>query len=139
MQQFSEIKPTRQTTPPPQKDPLQVIAEQLPAVKKASEKDKKAVKDKIGETEVPDWALCPISQEIMTDPVIVQGSGQTYDRVSISSHFVEYHKKNDPITGLMLTGDDFTLKPNISTRDAIEDWVATHTKEADPQASPSIT
>lgn len=31
--------------------------------------------------------LCPISMDIMLDPVVVGGSGNTYDRKSIEKHF----------------------------------------------------
>ena len=31
--------------------------------------------------------LCPISMDIMQDPVVVGGSGNTYDRKSIEKHF----------------------------------------------------
>ena len=35
---------------------------------------------------IPDHFLCPISGDLMTDPVLIQ-SGQTYERVIIEKHF----------------------------------------------------
>lgn len=120
----------------PQKDPLEAILEQLPAAIETSEKEQKSINDKIGEdVEIPKWMLCPISREIMTDPVTVKGSGQTYDRVSISRYFIQYHKKNDPNTGIVLSGSDFTLTPNSTTREAIEQWVKANTKKPAEQTS----
>ena len=42
--------------------------------------------------------LCPISYEIMEDPVILVESGQTYDRENITK-WVET-KRTDPISGI---------------------------------------
>ena len=36
--------------------------------------------------EVPDFLTCPISDELMEDPVILE-SGFTYERSSIEKHF----------------------------------------------------
>lgn len=46
--------------------------------------------------DVPDFLKCPISDELMEDPVVIQ-SGHTYEKAMIEKHF----KKNgatDPIT-----------------------------------------
>ena len=46
--------------------------------------------------DVPDFLKCPISDELMKDPVVIQ-SGHTYEKAMIEKHF----KKNgatDPIT-----------------------------------------
>ena len=44
--------------------------------------------------------LCPISMQIMQDPVIVTGSGNTYDRKSIERHFQHFYR--DPLNNTEL-------------------------------------
>ena len=62
--------------------------------------------------------ICPISQEIMEDPVIT-ADGHTYDRASISI-WLQNHNTS-PITGLPLR--DKVLIPNISLRYLIREYV----------------
>ncbi|EFJ24574.1 hypothetical protein SELMODRAFT_414754 [Selaginella moellendorffii] len=66
----------------------------------------------------PALFLCPISLEIMRDPVIVC-TGQTYDRPSIEKWIRDGHR-SCPITMLHL--HDLTLIPNIIVRQLIEAW-----------------
>lgn len=48
--------------------------------------------------EPPEEYLCPISLEIMTDPVIMVETAMTYDRGSIEQHFASGHD-NCPLSG----------------------------------------
>ncbi|XP_071691738.1 U-box domain-containing protein 26-like [Rutidosis leptorrhynchoides] len=72
--------------------------------------------------QIPYHFRCPISLELMTDPVIV-GTGQTYDRSSIES-WIATGNTTCPVTRLPLT--DFTLIPNHTLRRVIQDWCVTN-------------
>ena len=62
----------------------------------------------------PNWFLCPITLELMTDPVILS-SGQTYERSAITA-WLRTHKK-DPVSNAPLT--NFNLTPNMALRHSI--------------------
>ena len=68
--------------------------------------------------EVPDDYICPITAEIMTDPVST-ADGFTYERTAIS----EWLRTNDtsPSTGATL--ESKTLVPNLSLRSIIRSFV----------------
>ncbi|GAB4852979.1 U-box domain-containing protein 26 [Ancistrocladus abbreviatus] len=68
--------------------------------------------------QIPYHFRCPISLELMRDPVTVC-SGQTYDRASIES-WVATGNTTCPVTRVHLT--DFTLIPNHTLRRLIQDW-----------------
>ena len=61
---------------------------------------------------VPDELCCPISFELMVDPVMLVASGQTYERANIK----EWLETNDtdPLTGDKL--GDKTLRDNFFAR-----------------------
>ncbi|KAG4925606.1 hypothetical protein JHK87_051146 [Glycine soja] len=67
---------------------------------------------------IPHEFLCPITLEIMTDPVIVT-SGQTYERESIKKWFQSNHntcpKTRQPLEHL-------SLAPNRALKSLIEEW-----------------
>ncbi|KAK6143543.1 hypothetical protein DH2020_023891 [Rehmannia glutinosa] len=68
--------------------------------------------------QIPYYFRCPISLELMRDPVTVC-TGQTYDRSSIES-WVATGNTTCPVTRAPLT--DFTLIPNHTLRRLIQDW-----------------
>ncbi|XP_051146577.1 U-box domain-containing protein 26-like [Andrographis paniculata] len=68
--------------------------------------------------QIPYHFRCPISLELMHDPVTVC-TGQTYDRSSIES-WVATGNTTCPVTRAPLT--DFTLIPNHTLRRLIQDW-----------------
>lgn len=68
--------------------------------------------------QIPYHFRCPISLELMCDPVTVC-TGQTYDRCSIES-WVATGNTTCPVTRSPLT--DFTLIPNHTLRRLIQDW-----------------
>ncbi|KAK7392697.1 hypothetical protein VNO78_21141 [Psophocarpus tetragonolobus] len=70
------------------------------------------------EIEVPPFFLCPISLQLMKDPVTVS-TGITYDRDSIEKWL--FHSKNDtcPVTKQPLLPD---LTPNHTLRRLIQAW-----------------
>jgi hypothetical protein len=73
-----------------------------------------------GENELPAPFLCPISLDIMRDPVIVAGSGNTYDRQSIERHFQTRY--TDPMTNMDLRkGSERKLVSNNNLRSQIDE------------------
>ena len=68
--------------------------------------------------QIPYHFRCPISLELMRDPVTVS-TGQTYDRASIES-WVATGNTTCPVTRALLT--DFTLIPNHTLRRLIQEW-----------------
>ncbi|CAN8285057.1 unnamed protein product [Cochlearia groenlandica] len=71
------------------------------------------------EIEIPPFFLCPISLEIMKDPVIVS-TGITYDRDSIEKWLFTGKKSSCPVTKQVITGVDLT--PNHTLRRLIQSW-----------------
>eukprot|EP00249_Psilotum_nudum_P016109 c25661_g1_i1 orf=536-2569(+) len=72
--------------------------------------------------QIPDEFKCPISLDLMRDPVIV-ATGQTYDRASIT-RWIEDGQSTCPKSGLKLihTG----LIPNYALRSLISQWCQQH-------------
>lgn len=68
--------------------------------------------------QVPYHFRCPISLELMRDPVTVS-TGQTYDRASIET-WVATGNSTCPVTRSNLT--DFNLIPNHTLRRLIQEW-----------------
>ncbi|KAH0460089.1 hypothetical protein IEQ34_010752 [Dendrobium chrysotoxum] len=72
----------------------------------------------ITELIIPDHFQCPISLDLMKDPVTAT-TGITYDRESIEK-WLEMDKSTCPVTNKELTVED--LIPNHSIRRMIQDW-----------------
>ncbi|KAL6838884.1 hypothetical protein ACP4OV_031320 [Aristida adscensionis] len=70
--------------------------------------------------EPPQLFLCPISMELMADPVTVS-TGVTYDRRSIERWFFKYGKTTCPATMQRLTS--FDLTPNHTLKRVISSWL----------------
>jgi F-box/WD-40 domain protein 7 len=68
--------------------------------------------------QVPVHFSCPITFELMRDPVFI-ASGHTYDRRSIAKWFQQGHK-TCPSTGQRLRNTEIT--PNFALRNAILEW-----------------
>ncbi|RLM75708.1 E3 ubiquitin-protein ligase PUB23-like [Panicum miliaceum] len=64
--------------------------------------------------------LCPISMELMEDPVTVS-TGVTYDRRSIERWFFKYGKTTCPATMQRLSS--FDLTPNHTLKSVISSWL----------------
>ncbi|KAI8562898.1 hypothetical protein RHMOL_Rhmol03G0071200 [Rhododendron molle] len=71
------------------------------------------------EIEVPPFFLCPISLEMMKDPVTIP-TGITYDRESIEKWLFTEKNKNCPVTKQVLSNPDLT--PNHTLRRLIQSW-----------------
>lgn len=69
-------------------------------------------------SEAPDEFLCPISREVMSDPVIA-ADGYSYERESIES-WIRGKTKTSPMTNLPLLTT--LLTPNRSLKMAIARW-----------------
>ncbi|XP_019187064.1 PREDICTED: E3 ubiquitin-protein ligase PUB23-like [Ipomoea nil] len=78
------------------------------------------------EIQVPPYFLCPISLEIMKDPVTVS-TGITYDRENIEKWIFSGKNNTCPVTkqGIM-DGDVGELTPNIILRRYIQSWCTLH-------------
>jgi hypothetical protein len=82
---------------------------------KAVDEEQTSVPDHIS---VPDYMLCPVSQLIMTDPVMAQ-DGQNYDRYSIETWFAT-GKVSSPLTGQLFVTP--RLYSNHCLREQIAQW-----------------
>ncbi|KAG9448193.1 hypothetical protein H6P81_014321 [Aristolochia fimbriata] len=99
-----------------------------------NKKSKKSlICQEIGETfvTIPKDFCCPISLDLMKDPVIVS-TGQTYDRFSIARWMEEGHC-TCPKTGQMLSHT--RLVPNRALRGLISQWCNAHGIPFDPPES----
>lgn len=75
------------------------------------------------EVDVPHYFLCPVSLEIMRDPVTLC-SGITYDRESIEQWIFSSKNKTCPITRQPLP--DLDMTPNHTLRRLIQAWCVTN-------------
>ena len=64
-----------------------------------------------------DGATCPITLTLMTDPVMLLGDGQTYERSAIESWLNQGHKTS-PLTGSEIS--NFRLMPNYAMKSTID-------------------
>lgn len=92
------------------------------------------ITQEIGDTfiTVPKDFCCPISLDVMRDPVIIS-TGQTYDRTSISRWMEEGHC-SCPKTGQVLAHP--RLVPNRALRNLITQWCTAYGITLDPPDSP---
>ncbi|KAG2249074.1 hypothetical protein Bca52824_088702 [Brassica carinata] len=84
--------------------------------------------------ELPNDFRCPISLEIMSDPVIIQ-SGHTFDRVSIQ-RWIDSGNRTCPITKLPLS-ENPSLIPNHALRSLISNFAHVSPKQEDHSHSQS--
>lgn len=76
--------------------------------------------------EVPPFFLCPISLQVMKDPVTVS-TGITYDRESIEKWLFSGKNNTCPVTKQVLSGTD--LIPNVTLRRLIQAWCAVNASQ----------
>lgn len=86
-----------------------------------------------GVLNIPDDFKCPISLDLMKDPVII-ATGQTYERLCIQK-WLESGKKTCPKTGVSLTHTHLT--PNHVLRSVIAEWCTVHGVEMPKKRSKS--
>ncbi|XP_023372589.1 WD repeat, SAM and U-box domain-containing protein 1 isoform X2 [Otolemur garnettii] len=75
-------------------------------------------------SEMPDEFICPITRELMTDPVIAS-DGYSYEREAMES-WISKKKRTSPMTNLVLPS--LVLTPNRTLKMAINRWLETHQK-----------
>lgn len=80
--------------------------------------------------EVPQFFICPISLQIMTDPVTAI-TGITYDRSSIERWFFSDHNATCPVTNQPLPKDS-EMTPNHTLRRLIQAWCTTNAVDRIP-------
>ncbi|KAG6542127.1 hypothetical protein Mapa_016479 [Marchantia paleacea] len=78
--------------------------------------------EKFSSAEIPDDFRCPISLELMKDPVIL-ATGQTYERACIQKWLDDGHR-SCPTTRVPLP--HYSLTPNYVLRSLIAQWCETH-------------
>ncbi|KAM4697891.1 WD repeat, SAM and U-box domain-containing protein 1 [Rhinophrynus dorsalis] len=77
-------------------------------------------KMKTGSSEIPDEFMCPITWEVMTDPVIAS-DGYSYERKAIENWIST--KRTSPMTNLPL--ENLLLTPNRTLKMALNRWLDT--------------
>ncbi|KAJ0790625.1 putative U box domain, armadillo-like helical, Zinc finger, RING/FYVE/PHD-type [Helianthus annuus] len=88
------------------------------------------------EMEFPQDFRCPISMEIMKDPVIIS-TGVTYERKNIQKWFFSYKKTTCPAT--MQSVENFDITPNHTLKRLIFAWHNSHSpSSSSPSCSPSF-
>ncbi|KAK4736789.1 hypothetical protein R3W88_000486 [Solanum pinnatisectum] len=91
------------------------------------------------DVEVPDYFLCPISMQLMRDPVTTS-TGITYDRENIEKWLFKCKNTTCPITKQELLTIDLT--PNHTLRRVIQSWCilnSSHGVERIPTPKPQVT
>ncbi|XP_051134502.1 E3 ubiquitin-protein ligase PUB23-like [Andrographis paniculata] len=95
-----------------------------------------AVMDGDDEIEIPTYFRCPISMELMKDPVTV-ATGITYDRHAIEKWlFSGRRTATCPVTNQVLSTTDLT--PNHTLRRLIQAWCATNAVDRIPTPEPPV-
>ena len=84
---------------------------------------------KIQRREVPDEYCCPITCELMKEPVLCMEDGQTYERCAIEQWFSRPGAKTSPSTGATLAST--TLAPNYALKSLIAGWKAQRSRARD--------
>ncbi|KAG6597231.1 E3 ubiquitin-protein ligase PUB23, partial [Cucurbita argyrosperma subsp. sororia] len=83
------------------------------------------------DSDFPPLFGCPISMELMEDPVTIS-TGVTYERKSIEKWLFTYNNKTCPATMQTLAAGDFVITPNLTLKRLILAW-----KITDSSASPA--
>ncbi|GER29020.1 U-box domain-containing family protein [Striga asiatica] len=95
----------------------------------------------MAEIDVPPYFLCPISLEIMKDPVTIP-TGITYDRDSIEKWVFSEGNASCPVTKQPLSGAADLTTPNVTLRRLIQSWCtlhAAHGVQRLPTPKPPVT
>ncbi|XP_055966297.1 WD repeat, SAM and U-box domain-containing protein 1 isoform X3 [Sorex fumeus] len=75
-------------------------------------------------SEIPDEFICPITRELMKDPVIA-ADGYSYEKEAMEN-WIKKKKRTSPMTNLVLPS--LVLTPNRTLKMAINRWLETHQK-----------
>ncbi|PSS10075.1 E3 ubiquitin-protein like [Actinidia chinensis var. chinensis] len=82
----------------------------------------------------PQHFRCPISMELMKDPVTIS-TGVTYERKSIEKWLFSYKKTTCPTT--MQSIDNYTITPNHTLKRLILSWEGGNSHQSSPPPPPS--
>lgn len=88
------------------------------------------------EVEIPEYFICPISLQIMRDPVTAI-TGITYDRDSIEHWIFTNHNTTCPVTKQPLPPDS-DLTPNHTLRRLIQSWCTLNALHRIPTPKPPL-
>jgi ankyrin repeat protein len=83
------------------------------------DEEAEATEDQLEDDSIPHECFCPITQEVMKDPVIAQ-DGHTYERSAIERWFAT-GQRTSPVTRAVFS--NITLRPNYALRNLIQDLV----------------
>ncbi|KAL5724337.1 hypothetical protein ACHQM5_007611 [Ranunculus cassubicifolius] len=86
--------------------------------------------------EIPLYFRCPISMEVMLEPVTIS-TGVTYEKKNIEKWFYTYKKKTCPAT--MQSLDDFHLTPNHTLKRLILSWKERDSSKSSVLVFPAIS
>ncbi|XP_049413405.1 E3 ubiquitin-protein ligase PUB22-like isoform X1 [Solanum stenotomum] len=92
------------------------------------------------EIQIPPYFICPISLEMMKDPVTIS-TGITYDRENIEKWIFSAKNNTCPVTKQSLT-TGIELTPNVTLRRFIQSWCtinASHGIERFPTPKPPVS
>jgi len=81
------------------------------------------------DTDPPADFLCPITYELMKDPVTC-ADGHSYERTALEHWALTLGYKNSPLTGVRFERLATSIVPNHALRKQIEAWRASHSEEA---------
>ncbi|KAI3461244.1 hypothetical protein Pfo_017907 [Paulownia fortunei] len=87
------------------------------------------------QVEIPCYFLCPISMQLMRDPVTIS-TGITYDRENIEKWLFSCKNKTCPVTKQVLFDTDLT--PNHTLRRLIQAWCTVNAFERIPTPKPPV-
>lgn len=86
----------------------------------------------------PDALCCPITGEIMSDPVLLVETGHTYERAAIERWFTTYGAgRRCPVTNLELTAWPPQLVPNYAIKKQVAAWREESGDTAQPPPQPA--
>ncbi|KAI3681398.1 hypothetical protein L6452_36193 [Arctium lappa] len=90
--------------------------------------------ERSNQMEFPQDFRCPISMELMKEPVIIS-TGVTYERKNIEKWFFSYKKKTCPATMQII--ENFGITPNHTLKRLILVWQNSHSPSSSSSSSPS--
>ncbi|KAL2630228.1 hypothetical protein R1flu_014914 [Riccia fluitans] len=96
-----------------------------------SDKSSTTAAEKLSSIDIPEDFKCPISLELMRDPVIL-ATGQTYERACIQK-WLDEGRRSCPTTGVPLP--HYSLTPNYVLRSLIAQWCETNGVEVPKRPS----
>merc|ERR1719397_1787540 len=79
--------------------------------------------------DVPTQFLCPISKEIMKDPVIAACDGNTYERENIENYLKQHNKS--PVTGAVAAVS--MVFPNNTVKKMIDEFMSANSHNMQDQ------